>query len=608
MEGFRACTPHRTSPLAQLPPHHCLLEPLFHNPSVVSTQQRPLQPQAFPAAVAAGISCVAHLASVASQLPPPPPALLTEAAQLRGCLPAPLSLAITTPPQTDAHEWWEWPASASMPGRGGLPEEVVRLEAGSGRAKAYRVEIDGSLTEVGDVQWPPPAARPAGRPCLTARAPSKTADPAEQQPGPADPPARAARAAATAPTGRLFYVGPWVHGAQAPLDPTKWGLAGTPLLQSTTRQRTAALLQRDAANSKPATAAGFVLGQPMQPAVWPAGDGSPNRLTASEQRWTALLGPQLRQRRPARQTQCADPELAATAPWLRGHVGRLSIDQRRQQRIDQQLLQDTSQQPQRAPTRANWWASFDDPQAGIPEQPRPRWHKAWRSLRAAPVPRSHRFLAWRILHGSLPCAARLAAWHRVQGRPPDHDPRCRHSSCTTAGRLETITHAFLECPVARQIQRWVGAVFSAVTQHPPPPLGVASVWLAADSRGWDAGSFDELWHILRLATLHFLWSARCHSRRSGQPPAPLAIIAQLVHYLRGRIADDAVRAFTPLLEFAATGGEWLPDRPTLSDTDFLRRWAYRGVLCTWIVPSGPLSIRLSISHPVPLPVTAIADD
>ena len=607
VEGFRACMPHRTSPLAQLPSHHCLLEPLFNNPSVLSAQQRPLQPQAFPAAVAAGISCVADLVNLTSQLPPPPPALLTEAAQLRGCLPSPLSLAITTPPQDDTHEWWEWPALALTPGRGGLPEQVVRREVGGGRAKAYRVEIDGSLTEGSDVQWPLPADRPAGPPCLAVRAPSKSLDPAEQEGARATLPARAAAEAAGASTGRLYYVGPWAYGARAPLDPSQWGLAGTPLLQSTTRQRTAALLQRDAAHSKPATGAGFVLGQPVEPAVWPAGDGRRNRLTASEQRWVALLSPQSRHRRPARHAQRADPELVNTASWMRECIGRLSIEQRRQQRIDQQLLQAASQQPRHVPARAKWWVSFDDPKAGVPELPRRAWHKAWRDLRSAPVPRAQRFLAWRIMHGSLPCAARLAAWHRTQGRPPDHDRRCLRQGCAAAGHVETITHAFLDCPVARQVQQWVGALFHAVTQHEPPPPGLASVWLAGDHSQWDPGISADLWHIFRLATLHFLWAARCRGRSAGRPVAAMAIIAQLVHYLRGRIADDAVRAFTPLLEFAATGGEWLPDRPTLTETEFLRRWAHRGVLCTWTQPSGPLRIRLSMAHPVPPSVPSDTD-
>jgi hypothetical protein len=166
--------------------------------------------------------------------------------------------------------------------------------------------------------------------------------------------------------------------------------------------------------------------------------------------------------------------------------------------------------------------------------------------------------------------------------------------------METISHVFLDCPVTRRVIQWVSDLYCAVRQVPAPPLS-AEVWLAADTRVWDPGQGADLWDILRLAALHHIWAARCGGRHSGRPATALTVVAQLVHHLRDRIAGDAVRAFTPLLEFAATGGEWLPDRPTLDTTEFHSRWAYRGVLCTRSEPDGPLRIHLSISHPVPPP-------
>ena len=111
---------------------------------------------------------------------------------------------------------------------------------------------------------------------------------------------------------RLYLVGPWTGGAAPPIDPTQWGLSGTPLLASTTKQRTSVLVQRDVAASASTAAALFTLGQPMRPAVWAVpGDDS---LRHREQRWVRASAPPTLGRRPREVAQRPDPELAATAP------------------------------------------------------------------------------------------------------------------------------------------------------------------------------------------------------------------------------------------------------------------------------------------------------
>jgi hypothetical protein len=375
------------------------------------------------------------------------------------------------------------------------------------------------------------------------------------------------------------------------------------LLASSTKQRTRALLERDAAASDAASVAGFVIGQPIRPAAWPADGGNPTALAAAEERWTSLAAPPPHSRRPAEQTQQADPELAATAAWMRARIDRLSPQQRRQHQLEQQQLEQEGQEQRQLPRRLKWWSAFDNADAGVPVPPKPPWHRAWRRLRRAPAPRNHRFLAWRAMHAALPPAARLAAWRRSTGRALDraHSPYCHHPACAAAGRLETISHVFLDCPVARRVRAWACALFQAVWQRPPPPSAAGpAVWLAGDYREWDPGDDGAaLWSILRLAVLHYLWTARCQARREGQPRPARTIIAQLVHYLRGRMVDDAIRAFSPLHEYAITGGEWLPDRPTLNPSEFFTRWAYGGVLCSHT--GGNLHIHLTLTHPLPLP-------
>ena len=107
---------------------------------------------------------------------------------------------------------------------------------------------------------------------------------------------------------------------------------------------------------------------------------------------------------------------------------------------------------------------------------------------------------------------------------------------------------------------------------------------------------------MRLAVLYFLWAARGRGRLEGRPVPALAVAAQVVHYLRGRIAQDAIRAYSPPHVFACVGGEWVPDRATLGPEDFQARWAARGVLCSRPSPDGPLQMRLTLVHPVPPPI------
>lgn len=607
VEGFWACAPHRITPLAHLPTMHLLREPLFGNPSVLAAGQRPhpLLPGGFPAAVAAGIHTVADLAAALSERPPPPPGVAAELRALYARLPPPLSVAVgpPSPPlaaQEHEHSWWEWPAPAGAP----APAEEQLLRVTDGAATTFTVEPGGGLTEVGSVPWPAPVGRPVGRPALVIAAP--VGGPRRSRGHGGD--GGAAPAGSGGRPMRLFYVGPWLGGARAPFDPTVWGLAGVPLLLSTTSQRTAALVQRDAAADGAASAASFRPGRPIQPAVWPSADGGDSALQQRERRWVETAAPRQAARRPQEQRHGADPELARTAAWMRPTAPRLGPAQRQQHRADHRLLEAPAAAggsggvpPGRA-ARARWWDAFDDPLGGIPAAARTPWGSCWRRLHRVPAPRAHRFLAWRVLHGSLPCAARLASWQAPRRSTARAESYCHHPGCAAEGQPETITHVLMDCPVARQATAWACRLWAAATRRPAPPC-TAAVFLAGDRRAWSPGdpALQDLWDIVRLATLYFLWTARCRGRLEARVVPALAVVAQVVHYLRARISQDAIRAYCPPHAYACVGGEWVPDRPTLSPEGFQARWASHGVLCSRPHPDGPLQIRLTLVHPVPPP-------
>lgn len=613
MGGFRACRPHRLVPAEDLPAPAVFAEPMFGNPSVVDGGG-PLSPRAFPLASAAGVHSVAALADALSQQPPPTGGLLAELTSLEACLPPAWAALVPSSRDTlqDAFEWWEWPeagrAARSDHGlqRGAAgPPAVVHAPRDAPAATAYVVGPDGALTAGSAIPWPPPPSRPAGRPCLVARVPRRRGS------SPAARGRDAGRGAAAgqgggggAPEeeGRLFYIGPWAHGAAAPLDPTQWGLAGSPLLQSTAAGRTHFLLQNAAAESGKSTAAGCELGRAARPAAW---DGT---LERREQGWLGALAPPGLGRAAPQATQGADPFLQATARWMAPNGPRLLPAQRAQQR------EESSEQQQhsgggaaaRRPPHARWLQHFDDPRAGRPDGDPPPWAGAWRRLHRTPAPREHRFIAWRAMHGALPVAAHPAVWNRRVPQPTT----CHRACCS--GLPETVTHAFVSCPVAQSVWHWAGRLWEAVAGFPPPPFDVRSL-LGGDTRGVPPPPPSPppstsprpapplvFWHSLRVCIIYHIWVARCRGRVGGGGDTALAIAARVVAHMRAALRMDAIRAFCAPRAFAELGGDWLPDRPPIGLSALSQRWGPAGKLFGGdSLPT--FTVLLTLVHPVPPP-------
>jgi hypothetical protein len=628
VEGFHACSPHRTTALAHLPPHLQLLEPLFGNPSLVTGQGIPLSPHSYPAAAGGGVAFVAHLA-VPLHAPPLPPPLAAELEALRGRLPPSLNTPLRAfAAQGDAalpFEWYEWPAQGQEQEQQRLPAAVVRVARQGGAAgSVYTVGPDAALTAAGPAPHPWPPDRPRGRPCLVVAAfararqhqpqqrqqqqqPQQQQQQPQQQQQQQQQPAQQQQQRQRQPGERLFYLGAWAVDGSAPLDPSHWGLAGQTLLASTCRQRTAALVQRHALGDGADALRDFSLGRALQPGVWEADDGS-SALRRREERYqqeAADAAAQRGRRRTREEYEAPDPDLAAGAAWLRAAPPREAPVLRAQQRREDAAAAVPAGPAARRVGRRQrrpWCAAFDDPAGGFPppDAPRPRWAGAWAALRRVPAPREHRYHAWLVQHGYLAVGARVARWGRHLG-----GTACHHAECA-AGQppcLDTITHAFLECPVARRVTGWAAALWVAVTGREPPPR-VQRVWLGGDRQVWDPGpsGHRELWGVLRLAVLFFLWKARCAGRgEGGAPVGARAIVAQIVQYLRQRIREDAFRAFVLFQRWAvmAKGGA---GAVPLSPEGFAGRWGMRGVLCGQRLPgASTVPVLLTLVHPVPPP-------
>ncbi len=85
----------------------------------------------------------------------------------------------------------------------------------------------------------------------------------------------------------------------------------------------------------------------------------------------------------------------------------------------------------------------------------PAWHAAYELLRLPRLDRLIRHFGWLLLHGSLRCSAVVASWCTVGSFKELRDTVCYSASCCDA-QLETLSHAFMTCPVVQPAVAWLG--------------------------------------------------------------------------------------------------------------------------------------------------------
>jgi hypothetical protein len=368
-----------------------------------------------------------------------------------------------------------------------------------------------------------------------------------------------------------------------------------------------------------ATAAGvgFTYDCALRPPIWR--DGQHDGLQHLQQRWAAALAPTLSGHRRAREGEQAAGD--AAPPWMRPPAPRaLPVE-----RVAQRQAQESQGEERRPPVGA-WWqqlecvlqprpevassggaASAGTAAAATTEQQQAAaWGAAWRRLRRAPAPRDHRFLAWRVLQGTLPCAAWFEYVSSRAGTAGqggcDGRELCHVPACAGAHAAESLSHVFLECPAAAAVAAWVSGLWGAVVQGPGPPC-VSQVFLAGDYAVWDPGRGEvrALWEILRLAFLFFMWRARCACRRRGVAVQPARVAARIVAYLQHRMRQDFARTRDLEGTFASLSGHWMQRRP-MPVEDAQQRWCCNGVLARYNGEGvDEFVMRLTVGHPMPLP-------
>jgi hypothetical protein len=337
----------------------------------------------------------------------------------------------------------------------------------------------------------------------------------------------------------------------------------------------------------------------MRPAIWPAEYGDEHSgIRHLESRWAAAwdhrqqIQPQPDEPGPSRIRGAPDP--STDAPWM--HRSQPRPAPVRDRRPPQPLLAAPAQPAELTPRQRVRAAlrSDDTDIASLAEAhpSSPEWAHTWRAARSAALDRPGQVVVWRLLHGKLFVGAFNRHIH--SGTPESH--LCPHAACQE--QLATLSHVMLSCPISQAVWQWFGAVWTAVTQQPAPPLH-ADLLLADDRRGpWQpAAGLDSLWQRLRLMVITQLWDAYCRARsRPEQPTQAAHIAARIISAARSQMRRDWLLVGSDIRLRAGVLSHWLRGRqPTMTAEVFQSRW------CRPAEVTEPPHMHWTAAHPVPLP-------
>mgnify|MGYP000405527981 CR=1 FL=1 len=446
----------------------------------------------------------------------------------------------------------------------------------------------------------------------------------------------------------LWLLGPWDC---VPLDPTVWGHGERSLPAYTAKAGRERITLLEAAKDSSIGEIGIAEG--VRPKLWPVStEGGASGLQQLEASWQQAY----EARRAQRSSQQAGPSaadreqatndyLSVSSRWVdlqrprsqrppptpRGSQGGAGPShphpsQQPQEPLNQPQQPSQDQEPsldQPASHPAPWDDSKDplghlgqqnqrqqqQPQAAASQQQAAAETSlaAWRRLHRDPISGGgHKATAFRLLHGSL--RVRAYALYTTPGSPHSSG-HCPYPSCSRGGGsgcLETLTHAFLECPAAAPVITWTQQLWAAATASAPPPRDGAL--LLGDYRGgWQPpDQHAALWQALRTTTIGRVWQQRTlistAAAMGWRATEAATRTAQLVvDDLAAAMRRDWLRATADVRKLSPQAcGSWFRGRdPSMPEERFTATWGPAGSL--YSIEGGNLVVRLSYAHPVPVP-------
>jgi len=208
------------------------------------------------------------------------------------------------------------------------------------------------------------------------------------------------------------------------------------------------------------------------------------------------------------------------------------------------------------------------------------------------MPRHLRIFAWRLPHAALPVGAARVEFVRPGNVRSSGSSvaNTQPARCAAAAALETLTHLFVECPVARRAWRWWRVMWLRLTPQ------ASCHWTPALVVGQGA------WRPSRQHALSGTTCASSCCTPCGRPGVPLlaprphsaAVVAALWRPSAAVSMDWRGSARHPVgtsLPFM-----WFRGRdPRIQPNAFKAKWCHRGVIALWKPPSTPGSVGTTSS-------------
>ena len=524
LAAFRLLRPHRASadPLAFL---DILQEPLWFSNQVTDGRGRPLTGSHVAPLLAFGVATVGQLLAIGPTLPA---AEASMASSVRQLLPAAwvetLGVAQAASAGGGMSSWSLHPAMGIV-----LCQPGGLSVGNAGAQHAYHVLPSGALQ-------PMPHAPPVGGTDLL-------------------------------PVHVVSYVEPGTSGLHLVSAVSASGLWNAGLWAFGTRPLPAYAVregcQRAVLVKGVGSDASFQPGRPVRPRIWEddwgAGGVPAQGLRACEACW----------RRP-------EPVVGGRRPA----GAPLDVPSWQRRSAPRMAPRDRTELPTSPPVPVPLIDAPSDPLTLSPHARQP-WGTVWSDLLDGDLDRTHRVLAWRILHASVMCGAFARHVHQL---PEQASAACPHVGC--AGVLQDLSHLFLTCPLADAVWHWISQVWVLLAGGSPPPLA-ASVLLAGDRRVWQpAQAFRAVWLRLRLLTLHELWKAACKARMQACTVTAHGIALRLLAGFRKLLARDWFRVDMRLSDLGACPQWLLARNPTLTVQSFQQRWGPSGAFFSFVAAAG----------------------
>ena len=404
-----------------------------------------------------------------------------------------------------------------------------------------------------------------------------------------DAPTQAEEEEEDEPEPALYLVGAW---PRVLIDPSVWGFGTTMgVLHFTVKAATSRLVQFQCA-----ALPGWVPGKGMRPRLCRAADGQPSAtglaaMEAGQKRsWSDMMAAP----GSSRPVRVPDQELMEIyeANWMRESPARLLPRQRVQQAAAVTAALTLQRQQQQLQVTEPAYDDMADPLTGSathlgPGQSdvSPMWNQAWSKHK----PRHLRVFAWRLLHAALPVGAAKVKFCRPGGVQQLLQQCCQHPTCQTVQPqppLETLTHVFLECSVARRAWQWWRVMWLRMD----PAAGLMPLdprLLLLGEGAWAPGrQCALLWDHLRVLMLHSLWVTRCTAAGSPAHTARAAV-GRFVGAVQHQVAMEWQRVSSDIRWGTGLPFDWFRGRdPRIQPAAFKARWCQRGVIASLQPPSA----------------------